>query len=103
MHCKYGKLKNPTGNRRCRKRRPGRRAGGRSRTTCKYGKLKNPVGKRVCRKKRWSVKHFGPRIPPGGRKALAKRAAAAAATKIYPSGNVTTYMNGYRRRRRSRR
>ncbi len=47
--CKYGKLKNPVGKRRCKKRpssKGGKRKGG-----CRYGKLKNPVGKRVCRKK----------------------------------------------------
>lgn len=51
--CKYGKLKNPVGGRRCKKKpggKGGRKATGRKRR-CKYGKLKNPVGRRVCKKR----------------------------------------------------
>ena len=45
--CRYGKLKNPVGKRRCKKR-PSSKGGKGS--GCKYGKLKNPVGKRKCKK-----------------------------------------------------
>ena len=56
--CKYGKLKNPVGNRICKKpKKKAKRAKKRTtkrksaaRRKCKYGKLKSPVGKRVCKK-----------------------------------------------------
>jgi len=46
--CKYGKLKNPSGKRRCkRKAKHGKAA-----RKCRFGKLKNPTGKRICKRKR---------------------------------------------------
>ena len=52
--CKYGKLKNKSGRRRCRKTR---------RRSCKYGKLKKPRRtksgyKRKCKKKRKNNVYF---------------------------------------------
>ena len=53
--CKYGKLKSPSGRRRCKKRpasssrrtkRSSYRKGG-----CKHGYLKNPTGRRRCKKR----------------------------------------------------
>jgi len=48
MVCKHGKLKNPVGGRRCRKRRSARRSNSRE---CKYGKLKRPSGGRRCKRR----------------------------------------------------
>lgn len=44
--CLYGKLKNPSGGRRCKKP-AGQARGGRP---CVHGPLKNPKGSRVCKK-----------------------------------------------------
>lgn len=48
--CKYGKLKNPSKGRKCKKRRSASRRRGK-RGGCKYGLLKSPRGNRKCRRK----------------------------------------------------
>ena len=52
--CKYGKLKSPSGRRRCKKRPSGASRTRRKSTSggrCKFGKLKNPTGRRRCKKR----------------------------------------------------
>lgn len=52
MRCKYGKLKNPTGGRRCKKAPKAKaKSGLKGGPSCRYGKLKNPIGGRVCKKR----------------------------------------------------
>lgn len=68
--CVHGKLKNPTGRRRCKKRPSGksrtRRSTSKRRTSCKHGMLKNPSGRRRCRKApRGSSRTSSKRRPAG--------------------------------------
>ena len=64
--CKYGKLKQKTKGRVCKKRfsrrksKSRRRRRRRSKRRCKHGKLKRPTKRRRCKKRRRSRKHkFG--------------------------------------------
>ncbi len=65
--CKYGKLKQKTKGRVCKKRfsrrkskSKRRRRRRRSKRRCKHGKLKRPTKRRKCKKRRRSRKHkFG--------------------------------------------
>jgi hypothetical protein len=81
--CKYGKLKNPIGRRKC-KRKPhlfgkGRKAARRRTGKCRYGKLKHRIGRRICRKK-----PFG----KGRRVRSSIRAQEAAMWKAYRAGRL---------------
>ena len=59
--CKYGKLKQKTKGRVCKKRfsrrKSRRRRRRRSKRRCKHGKLKRPTKRRRCKKRRRSRKH----------------------------------------------
>jgi hypothetical protein len=132
VKCKYGKLKNPTGHRWCRKVP----RGSKRRVHCKWGKLKSPKGHRVCKRQPGShwpqgSTSYGPHLPPGGIKAYRRvrvvernpmsrkvckygklknpkgrricRKRPARKSKIW-SSESSAHMYGYsRRRRRSRR
>ena len=55
--CKYGKLKQKTKGRVCKKRFSRRKSKKRSKRRCKHGKLKRPTKRRRCKKRRRSRKH----------------------------------------------
>lgn len=49
--CKYGKLKNPIGKRRCKKAPKKGRKGKGKKPSCRHGMLKNPTKTRRCKKR----------------------------------------------------